>query len=451
MFAFMAFSSYLTAKGAFQRLVSQPRYANILGWGKLVGITGSTQVMVQGVGFLCGILVIRLLPTKEYALYTLANTILGTMMVLTDGGIINGVLSQGGKVWRDRTRLGAVMATGMDLRYKFAVGSLLVSTPFLLYLLRHHGASWPMAALLVASLVPPFFAVLSGNLYEVAPRLHQDIVPIQKVLVGINFARLAMLCLTMFAFPWAFVALLAGGLPQIWGTRRVRKIAETYADPEQLPDPVVRKEIMGVVKRLLPDAIYYCVSGQITIWLVSVVGSTTALADVGALGRLVALLNLVSMLINTLITPRFARLPNGSPLLLTRFLQLQAGLVVVALGVVGGCWLFADQLLWLLGKNYANLQTEMVLNMAGASVGLLYGASFGLCTARGWAIHPLIFIPASILSIALGVALIDVSTLKGVIVFNLFVVTIQTIMLITYGIIKIRRAQHEPQLELASN
>ncbi|HEX8507002.1 MAG TPA: polysaccharide biosynthesis protein [Hymenobacter sp.] len=445
----MAFSTYLTARGAFQRLVARPRVANILGWGKLVGVTGSTQVLVQAIGFLCGILVIRLLPTKEYALYTLANTILGTMMVLADGGIINGVLAQGGKVWRDRTRLGVVLATGMDLRYKFAVGSLLVSTPFLLYLLRHHGASWPMAVLLIAALIPPFFSVLSGNLYEIAPRLHQDIIPVQKVVVGINVGRLAMLCLTMFAFPWAFVAILASGIPQVWGTRRIRTLARTYADPDQHPDPEVRREVMGVVKRLLPDAIYYCISGQITIWLVSVVGSTTALADVGALGRLVALLNLVSMLVNTLVTPRFARLPNNSPLLLARYLQLQAGLVVVAAGVVGGCWLFADQLLWLLGKNYGNLQTEMVLNMTGASIGLLYGASFGLCTARGWAIHPLVFIPISILCIIIGLLLFDVSSLKGVIMLNLFGVSVQTVMLFVYGVIRIRRAQREPQLEVA--
>jgi O-antigen/teichoic acid export membrane protein len=447
MFAFIPISNQLNqAKGIFQRVSAHPNFANALSWFKLASITGSAQVLIQAVGFACGILVIRLLPTKEYALYTLANTILGTMLVLTDGGIINGVLSQGGKVWRDPVRLGAVLRTGLELRYKFAVGSLLVSAPFLLYLLRHHGASWPMALLLVASLIPPFFSVLSGNLLEVAPRLHQDVVAIQKLQVGVNVGRLAMLCLTMFAFPWAFVAILAAGAPQLWGNRRMRTISGPYADINQPVDPEVQREIMGIVKRLLPDAIYYCLAGQITIWLISLVGSTAAVAEVGALGRLVAVLNLVGVLVSTLVTPRFARLPNGSPLLLKRYLQLQGLMVVVGLGIVGGAWLFADQLLWLLGKNYANLQTEMVLNMAGASIGLVYGASFGLCTARGWAIHPLIFIPVSIVSMGVGVALLDISTLKGIIIFNIFVVSIQTTMLLTYGVLKMRRAQHEPQL-----
>lgn len=71
-------------------------------WAKLIAITGSAQVMVQAIGFISGILVIRLLPTHEYALYTLANTMLGTMTLLADGGIATGVMSQGGKVWQDK-------------------------------------------------------------------------------------------------------------------------------------------------------------------------------------------------------------------------------------------------------------------------------------------------------------------------------------------------------------
>lgn len=433
-------------KGAFQRLAAHPDFAKALVWGKLASITGSAQLVVQVLGFAGGILVIRLLPTREYALYTLANTMLGTMIVLADGGITNGVMSQGGRVWQDRTRMGAVLATGLELRRKFAIGSLLVAVPILLYLLRHHGASWLMAVLLVAALVPAFFTALSGGLLEVAPRLHQDIIVLQKTQVGINFGRLGVLCLTLFAFPWAVVAVLGAGLPQIWGNWRLRSISLAYADWRQPPDPAVRREILAIVKRLLPDAIYYCLSGQITVWLISLAGTTAAVAQVGALGRLTVALGLFGMIISTLITPRFARLPGDSPLLLKRYFQLQAGLVVLVIGIVGGTWLFADQLLWALGKNYVNLQTELVLNMAAGGIGLIYGASFSLCTFRGWVINPLIFIPVSILSIATGVALFNVSTLKGILLLNIFVVTIQAIMLVTYGTLRMLRARREIQM-----
>jgi hypothetical protein len=93
------------------------------------------------VGFVCGILIIRLSPVQEYAFYTLANTMLGTMTVLSDGDISTGVMDQGGKVCKDKEKLGVVLATGLDLRRKFAIGSLLVSAPVLLYLLMHNKAS----------------------------------------------------------------------------------------------------------------------------------------------------------------------------------------------------------------------------------------------------------------------------------------------------------------------
>src|SRR5690606_35641018 len=103
-------------------------YSRISEWGKLIAITGSSQILIQALGFISGILVIRVLPVHEYALYTLANTMLGTLTILADGGISTGTMALGGKVWNDRDKLGKVMATGMALRKKFAIGSLLVST-----------------------------------------------------------------------------------------------------------------------------------------------------------------------------------------------------------------------------------------------------------------------------------------------------------------------------------
>jgi hypothetical protein len=178
-------------------------YARALEWGKLISITGSSQLLIQGLGLISGILVIRLLPTQEYGLYTLANTMLGTMIVLADGGISSSVLARGGKVWMDRNKLGAVLATGFNLRKKFAKVSLIVAIPFLLYLLRHHHAGWLTSLLIISALIPAFFTALSGNLLSVGPSLHQSIAPLQKVQMGVSIGRLIMLLLTLFFLPWS--------------------------------------------------------------------------------------------------------------------------------------------------------------------------------------------------------------------------------------------------------
>ncbi|RYE13089.1 MAG: hypothetical protein EOP51_30380 [Sphingobacteriales bacterium] len=117
---------------AAKGFTDNPSYLRILEWGKMFTITGSAQSIVQGLGLVCGIIIIRMLPTQEYAFYTLTNTMLGTMTILADGGIASGVMAQGGKVWQDKTKLGKVLATGMSLRFKFALaGCLLLSKPLL--------------------------------------------------------------------------------------------------------------------------------------------------------------------------------------------------------------------------------------------------------------------------------------------------------------------------------
>ena len=422
-----------------QRLIANPTYAKLYEWGRLLTITGSAQIVVQALGLVGGILVIRLLPTQEYAFYTLANTMLGTMAILADGGISAGVMAQGGRVWQDREKLGVVLVTGLALRKWFAVVSLLVATPILFYLLRAHGASWVMAIMLSLSLIPAFISALSGTFLQVAPKLRQDIAPLQRNQLEASLGRLLLLSLSLFSFPWAFVAILASGLPQVWANSRLHKLAASYTDWSQQPSLAVRQEIIAFVKRILPGSIYYCLSGQITIWIVSVFGATAAIAQVGALGRLAVVLGLFSTLFATLVAPRFARLPSHRPLLLTRYLQTQVGLLLLSAFIVGIVWLFPTEILWILGRDYANLQTEVVLNTANSCLAMVVGASFAICTSRGWAIHPMISIPVTIAALVIGVVLFPISSLKGVLMLNILVTVVEFIMYFSYVLLRIKK------------
>lgn len=426
----------------FNQLSSNPKYNKTLQWVKLLTVTGFAQVFVQVVSLLSGILVIRLLSVEEYALYTLANTMLGTMTVLADGGISTGVMSQGSQVWQDRDKLGTVLATGMDLRRKFAVGSLLVSIPVLLYLMQHHGASWLMSILIVLSLILSFFMALSGTLLQIAPKLRQDITPLQKNQVIMNIGRLALLCLTIFIFPFAFIALLAAGLPQIWGNLNLRKISAGYADWHKKPDPQIRQNIMKMVKRLLPMAIYTCFSGQITIWLISIFGTTAGVASLGALDRLSMALSFITIVFGTVVLPRFSRLPNNKGLLMKRFMQIEAGLLAMSVCIIFTAWLFSAQILKVLGPNYSHLTNEVVLKITISCLGIIATSTFSLFTSRSWAINPFISIPVSIASIAIGVAFIDISSLSGVLRMNIMIQLIQVAMNVSYSLIKISRTNN---------
>ncbi len=419
------------------KITQHPKYDTFVTWGKLISITGSAQIIVQAVGFAAGILIIRSLPVQEYALYTLANTMLGTMTLLSDGGISTGVMAEGGKVWKDREKLGAVLAAGLDLRRKFAIGSLIFAIPILIYLLLHNGASWLMSILIVASLIPAFFAALFDSLLEIIPKLHQDILPLQKNQIMVGVIRLIITGLTVFIFPWTFVAILAGGIPRIYGNLKLRKVAEKFIDSEQAPDPIIKKEIISVVKRIMPGAIYYCISGQITIWLISIFGDTTSVAQIGALGRVSLLLGVFGTIFSTLLIPRFARQKNEFKLLLNQFLLNILFLVIICIFVVLGVSLLSTQFLWILGGQYSGLDSALVLNVTGSCLGLITGLLFSLSSSRGWLMNPYLYIVSNLLCILLGIVLFDISSLIGVLQFNIFISVIQTLIYSLYTLLKI--------------
>ena len=418
------------------KAIANPNYTKLIEWGKLISATGLTQLIIQVIGLISGIIVIRLLLPHEYALYTLANTMLGTMIVLADGGIATAVMSQGGKVWSENEKLGAVIVTGLRLRKIFAVLSLPISLGVLLYLLRHHGASWILSVLIIISIIPTFFMMLNSGILEISPKLRQDIIQLQKIKVISNLGRLAILGITIFTYPFAVTALLAASLPQVWANYRTKKISSNYADLKQNIDVEVQKNILKMVWRLLPEAIYYCLSGQIAIWLISVFGSTDSVAQVGALSRLSIILGFFSIIFANVVAPRFARLPNKRRILLARYLQIQAGLVILCLAIIGFVWLFSSEILWVLGGYYIGLNKELVLMTVSSCLNLLYGAAFLLGTYRSWVINPVIFISISITTTIAAVLFMDTSSLQNIIILNIIVTSIEISMLMTFNISK---------------
>ncbi|WP_219921519.1 lipopolysaccharide biosynthesis protein [Rufibacter sp. XAAS-G3-1] len=421
-----------------QNLTYQTKYKRVFEWGKIIAITGSSQILVQAVGFLSGILIIRMLSTTEYALYTIANTMLGTMLVLTNGGIVTGLISEGSKVWQDKDKLGAVMVTGMELRNKFSFFSLIIAIPIMLYLLLHHGSTWLMSCAIVISIIPIYFLTLSGALLEIPAKLTQDIVKLQKIQIGSNLLRLIFVSVLLFISPWAFVVLLAAGIPQLWTNIRIRKAITGYTNLHQRTEPGVRDKIISVVKKILPGSVYYCLSGQITIWLISVFGTTSSVAQIGALGRLAMVLSIFTIVFNTLVTPRFARLPNESNILLTRYTQITAGTIAFFLVIILFTWLFPKEILWILGESYSNLESEIVFYIIGTSISMTAGGIFSLYISKGWIINPIVSIPISLLSVSILIFTIDISTLSGILIFNIIIATSELLMHSIFVILKLK-------------
>ncbi|MEZ7498697.1 polysaccharide biosynthesis protein [Flavobacterium sp. Arc3] len=406
-------------KKSFNKIKQHRHYDKSINILKLVSLVGSTEILLKGIGFVTGILIVRMLPVQEYAWYTLANTMVGTLIVLTDGGVSNGVLAMSGKVWQDPQKLGSVLATGLDLRKKFAVVTLIVVVPIIIYLLLINKASWLTAVLIVLSLIPAFYADLSDSLLEITPKLHQDIASLQKNQITVNVGRLVLTVLTVFIFPFTFVILLASGIPRIYGNHKLKKINAKFVDTNQKPDPVVRKEILRVVARILPNIIFFAFSGQIVIWILSVFGNANELASIGALGRFSILIGLFTSLLSTLFVPRFSRLEDNKSKIVKAFIVFQILLFLFTGFVMFIVFLFPTQMLWVLGASYSGLSTELFLILLANCIGLITSMTGQLIGSRGHFLNPILVIVMNLGTVTAAFFIWDLSTLQGILYYSI--------------------------------
>jgi O-antigen/teichoic acid export membrane protein len=359
---------------------------------------------------------------------------LGAMTILADGGIASAVMAQGSKDWDNKMQLGVIVSTGLMLRKKLAIISIIVCIPILLYLSYNSHFNLFSIIIIAISIIPSFIMSLSGTLYEVAIKLKQDIIPLQRNQFTVSILRLLLLLLLLLIFPYAFIAILAAGLPQIWANQELKKISIKYADLNQNPSEIVEKNIIKIIKRVLPTGIYQCLSSQITIWIVTLLGSTSNIAKLGALGRIIVSLRFFNIIINTVVLPRFAKIINNEKIIASRYTQIIGGLILMCLVILSVVWMFSSEILLLLGENYLNLKNELLLSCICGLIALITWTTNALSISRGWAINPLLSIPVNILSIIVGVIFIDLKSLSGVIVLDIFVTTIQCLLQIGYFI-----------------
>src|SRR5947209_20361726 len=183
-----------------------PFFGRAFGHVRRIGRYAIVQGLVQIVAFASGILLVRWLPQREYAFFTIANAMQATLMLLADIGISVGLISIGGRVWQDRHRFGELIKTGLGLRRKLAAGAVVIVAPILYAMLTKNGASSIYALLLIVVILAAFFIQLAVDIYSVVPRLHSHIGRIQKIDFICATVRLLLILGLVYLFAIAGLA-----------------------------------------------------------------------------------------------------------------------------------------------------------------------------------------------------------------------------------------------------
>lgn len=395
-----------------------PRYRKWLGWGRLLAGFVSVQVVVQVLGFLGGILLVRCLPKEQYGFFTIGNSMLAMMSMLADNGIGSALSAIGGRVHDDRMRFGSLVKTALRLRRVFAVVSMVVVFPILLWMLLRNGAGRGDVLGVSTGVLLALVFQLGVGVYAVVPRLKFQTGRVQTLDLASTLLRVGLLFAAWAVFLDASVAIYISALALGLQYVLLRRWIPDSIDLSAPPRPEYHAGIAAIVKRQAPNTIYYCIHTQIGVWLIGTFGSAAGVAEVGALGRLAMIFAIMSSVMSGLILPRFARC-HSPGLLKRRYWQILFGYASFGAVLVAVAAVFPSELLWILGKNYAGLKAEVLLMVVGAVVGAIDVTMYSLNISRGWIVSAWLGIPTGLLSQIIGIVVFDVSTVRGVLLMGI--------------------------------
>jgi O-antigen/teichoic acid export membrane protein len=397
----------------FKFLKSQePRLSTLKRWSLLSGQVAGMQVLVQGVSAITGLLLIRALPKEEYAWFTLAASMLATLNLLADGGLSTALTSIGGRVYQDAPAFSRLLADARRLAWRLGLLGALLATPFFWHLYARLGTPVGVTSALLALAVGGCVPVILSSILTVPLRLHSRAAQAQGAELLGACTRL-LLCGVLLWVGWVDARAMFAGtvLASVVHLGRLRRQTREFT----LPTPAGsshRPEILGFVRSLYGNYLFFCVQGQVATWVIGWLAGVEEVADLGALSRLAVIFAAFGAPFTHLVAPSMARIQE-LPVLRRRFvLAMVAVFGSIALVLAVAAWQPVG-FLWLLGEKYVHLQAELLLALAAQGLTLATSVCWGLIIVRGWVRHAWVTIVTSLAGLAAGAALFQLDTVRG--------------------------------------
>lgn len=378
----------------------------------------TVQLMVQLGTAVAGVAIVRLLTKSDYAYYSVVTSLLFSAAALTDCGVSIALTALGGRVWQDNEALGSLIASAVTVRKWFVaaviVGSLVIVPP----LLWRNGAHFIQDLSLTGTVVVSLLLQFAIGLYGIVPKLRANYRLLENtamlgIAVRLGFVGLMYLCLADSVM--AMLGNCAAFGVQLWIYRRY---AAREVNLRAGVDRNLVSEIIAIVRKQVPYELYGAMSGQLSVLLISIFGDSGRVAEVGALGRLALIFTAMSGVLSNVLLPRFARCQDPR-----RLKELFAGILFTYSTAVSSilliAWLFPHQVISILGRNYANLQGECFLALAGSVLGAILGAVWGLNICRGWITPAWVGLTITIAVQICCIVVFDIRTVHGVLLMTL--------------------------------
>ena len=379
---------------------------------------GAVQVAVQGLLGVSALLIVRTLSKEDYALFAIANSMQATCNLLADVGIGVGLQAIGGRVCSDRYRFGQLLNTAFGLRRTFALIAIVFCLPAAAWMFLRNGAGWLQTLALCAAVTAGLVPLLKSSVFGVSPLLHGEYRRLQKIGLGNAALRLALLGSLAMARMNVFLAVMVGVLSNWIQAYMLRGWARDHADPAALANREDQRELLSISKKSLPNTLFFCFQGQVTILILTLFGNSMSIADITALGRVAALLTILSAIFANLFAPRFARCQDPTQLRRLYIILLNAAIVAL-LPLLFFAWFFPGPFLWLLGGKYQHLGRECAWVVLAGCLGQIGGVMWALNGSKAWIrFQARAFIPVILVAQIVAALFLNLRNFHDVLLFN---------------------------------
>ncbi|HET9212123.1 MAG TPA: hypothetical protein VFR03_17100 [Thermoanaerobaculia bacterium] len=385
-------------------------------WTRILAAYFTAQTLTQALGILAGLLFVNLMPVREFALYTLATSVVTFFTFLSDLGSTSSLVFFFRRSQGEEGELRRFVAAVLSLRkMAFLAGALAVAAAFP-RASAARGFGWRESLPAAAGIILCAWFQLSSSVRVLALRLLDRYGQSYRAEVAGSGLRLAIaLAMAAAGALWAWLGVLSAGLGMAL-TSLLAKPTHPAGIAEDLGP--YRRKILRYLLPSLPSALYFSIQGPLTVWLAATFGSTRNIAEVGALGRLGLIMGIFSSLTGVVFLPRLARITDER-LYWRRYLQFGALLLAIAAAVLLAAAVVPDLFLLLLGKKYSGLYTELLLTVGSSGFTLVGGYAVSVNLARSWNRWEGLAVVLLIASQGVMVAVLPLSRTAGVLSFNL--------------------------------
>lgn len=339
------------------------------------------QGAVQAMTLVVGLVIVRVLPVEQYALYTISGTLLVVVSLGSNFGLAQGIVSLGSAHRQDRRYIGELLNAARRWSRRLMVVAMAASVVLACFMLRDPRWSLLCEVACVATVLLAGWAQVNGSLGRAVLNINHDGRSIFQATMGEAATRFALLSLCLI-WPTALAALVANFAGAFFSSRVTLYKCQKWCDTGVEGGAEQMGKLRAFVLPIAPIVIYSVLQGQIAILLLSAVGATRVIAETGALSRLGQAFLVLALLNTFMVQPVFARVRSRAD-----FLAKLAMLVVAFTALAGVVMISAFRApnWWLLivGAKYAHLTGELPIALA-TSLATLGGASlYVVVIARG--------------------------------------------------------------------